>query len=47
VGIYLGQVKGAALWQGLIAQLCWVLFFFLVARAVWARGVRKYSAVGG
>ena len=47
VGIYLGQVKGAALWQGLLIQSGWVLFFFVLARVVWSRGIRKYSAVGG
>ena len=47
VGIYLGQVKGMALWQGLLIQSGWVLFFFVLARVVWSRGIRKYSAVGG
>jgi ABC-2 type transport system permease protein len=47
VGIYLGQIKGAAIWQGLLIQAGWVVFFFMVARAVWNRGIRKYSAVGG
>ena len=32
VGIYLGQVKGADLWQGLLIQSGWVLFFFVLAR---------------
>jgi ABC-2 type transport system permease protein len=47
VGIYLGQVKGAAIWQGLLIQSGWVLFFYGLARFVWSRGIRKYSAVGG
>ena len=47
VSIYLGQVQGQALWQGLLIQLGWVVFFYGVARFVWSRGVRKYSAVGG
>ena len=47
VGIYLGQVKGADLWRGLLIQSGWVLFFFILARIVWNRGIRKYSAVGG
>jgi ABC-2 type transport system permease protein len=46
VSIYLGQVKGAALWRGLLIQSGWVLFFFVLARTVWGRGLRKYSAVG-
>ena len=47
VGIYLGQIKGAALRQGLIIQAAWVLIFYVLARVVWNRGIRKYSAVGG
>jgi ABC-2 type transport system permease protein len=47
VGIYLGQVTGPALWRGLLIQSGWVLFFFVLARVVWSRGIRKYSAVGG
>lgn len=47
VSVYLGQSTGAALIQGLLIQTFWVLFFYVVARVVWARGMRKYSAVGG
>jgi ABC-2 type transport system permease protein len=47
VNIYLGRVTGEALWQGLIVQACWVLAAFVLARVVWSRGIRKYSAVGG
>jgi ABC-2 type transport system permease protein len=47
VSIYLGQVRGAALWRGLGVQAAWLVFFYLLARLVWHRGIRKYSAVGG
>ena len=47
VSIYLGQVKGDALWHGLLIQAGWVILFYFLARFVWARGIRKYSAVGG
>jgi ABC-2 type transport system permease protein len=47
VGVYLGRVEGAELWRGLLIQAAWVLLFYLVARWVWSRGVRRYSAVGG
>lgn len=47
VGIYLGQTKTDAAWRGLAIQAAWVLFFYALARFVWGRGVRKYSAVGG
>ena len=47
VSVYLGQAQGAALWRGLAAQAAWLAFFYLLARMVWRRGIRKYSAVGG
>jgi ABC-2 type transport system permease protein len=47
VNIYLGKVAGAALYQGLFVQACWVVAAYALARFVWSRGVRKYSAVGG
>jgi ABC-2 type transport system permease protein len=47
VSVYLGQVKGMALWQGLCTQAAWTISFYLLARVVWSRGIRKYSAVGG
>ncbi len=47
VSVYLGRVQGAELWQGLAIQVFWVVFFFLLARYVFQRGIRKYTAVGG
>jgi ABC-2 type transport system permease protein len=47
VSVYLGQAHGAALWRGLGLQAAWLVFFYLLARLVWRRGIRKYSAVGG
>ena len=47
VNIYLGRVTGGALYQGLCIQAAWVLAGYLLARVVWSRGIRKYSAVGG
>jgi len=47
VNIYLGRVTGAQLWQGLLVQACWVAAALVLARLVWSRGIRKYSAVGG
>ena len=47
VNIYLGRVTGGALYQGLCIQAAWVLAAYLLARVVWSRGIRKYSAVGG
>jgi ABC-2 type transport system permease protein len=47
VSIYVGKSTGAALYQGLLTQFFWVVAAFLFAKFMWARGIRKYSAVGG
>ena len=47
VNIYLGRVTGSALYLGLLTQAGWVLAAYCLARVVWSRGVRHYSAVGG
>lgn len=47
VSVYLGRVNGAELWTGLGVQLAWTVFFCVVGRWVWSRGMRKYTAVGG
>lgn len=47
VSIYMGHATGAALWRGLIVQFVWVLIAYGLARLLWRRGVRHYSAVGG
>jgi len=47
IGVYLGQITGEALTRGLMTQAGWTVFFYLIARWVWSRGVRRYSAVGG
>jgi ABC-2 type transport system permease protein len=47
VSIYLGRTSGAALWQGLGIQMFWVVFFYLIARWMWARGIRRFTAFGG
>ena len=47
VQVYLGRIEPSALLPGLAIQGAWVLVMYGVARWVWARGVRHYSAVGG
>lgn len=47
VSIYMGKVTGAALAQGLLIQLGWVVLAYSLARFAWNRGLRKYAAVGG
>lgn len=47
VSIWLGRVNGNALWLGVLVQLLWVIAAYALARLVWSRGIKKYSAVGG
>jgi viologen exporter family transport system permease protein len=47
VSVYMGKVSGTALAQGMAIQMGWVAATFGLARLMWARGLRKYSAVGG
>ncbi len=47
VSIYMGKVSGDELARGLGIQLTWVIIAYIIARLAWARGLRKYSAVGG
>lgn len=47
VSLYLGRVEGSAVATGFAMQMLWVCIAFAVARLVWGRGIRKYSAFGG
>jgi ABC-2 type transport system permease protein len=47
VSIYLGRSTGSERWLGLLIQLTWLVIFYALARAVWNRGIRRYTAVGG
>jgi ABC-2 type transport system permease protein len=47
VSIFVGKTAGSELFQGLMIQAFWVIASYGLARLVWSRGVRKYSAVGG
>jgi ABC-2 type transport system permease protein len=47
VSVYLGQTTGEALWRGLMIQGTWTVLAYFLARFVWSRGIKKYSAFGG
>jgi ABC-2 type transport system permease protein len=47
ISVYMGKISGAELARGLLVQASWVIAAFLIARFAWARGIKKYSAVGG
>ena len=45
--VFLGKVQGWELVYGLTLQMLWAVFFFLLARRLYARGLKRYSAYGG
>ena len=45
--IWLGKVEGAALAQGLLIELAWVVFFVVLSRWAMHAGMRRYSGFGG
>ena len=47
VSIYMGKAAGAGLVRGLVLQTAWAAIAYLMARLLWQRGIRHYSAVGG
>jgi ABC-2 type transport system permease protein len=47
VSVYMGKAAGSKLANGLFIQAGWVVATYFIARFAWARGIKKYSAVGG
>jgi ABC-2 type transport system permease protein len=47
ISIYMGKISGNGIALGLLAQLFWVLAMYALARFMWRRGIKKYSAFGG
>jgi ABC-2 type transport system permease protein len=47
ISVYMGKATWAALLEGLALQAGWVVAAYGLARWMWSRGIRKYSAVGG
>ena len=47
VSIYMGKTTGPDVARGLAVQFAWVIAAYFAARLAWARGLKKYSAVGG
>jgi ABC-2 type transport system permease protein len=45
--IWLGRLDGSAIAAGLMMQAGWTLFFVLLARVAYRRGLRRYTAFGG
>jgi ABC-2 type transport system permease protein len=47
ISIYMSKVTGAEMWSGLLIQFLWVVVTYGLARLMWNRGIKKYSAFGG
>ncbi len=45
--VFLGKVEGADLYRGLAIETAWVVFFIVLTRVMWWRGVKRYSGYGG
>lgn len=45
--IFLGKIQGDELVYGLLIEVGWIVFFIVLTRLMWARGVRRYSGFGG
>ena len=45
--VFLGKIQGAEMYTGLAIEACWVVFFIVLARVLWWRGVNRYSGFGG
>jgi ABC-2 type transport system permease protein len=45
--VFLGKIQGTELAVGLCVQALWVVFFMVLARLTFNRGVRRYSGFGG
>jgi ABC-2 type transport system permease protein len=47
ISIYMGRLSGNGIAFGLLTQLFWVLMMYGLARFMWRRGIKHYSAFGG
>ena len=45
--VFLGKIQGAEMYYGLGIEIAWVLFFVILSRVLWWRGIRRYSGFGG
>lgn len=45
--VFLGKVEGTDMYEGLFVLVGWVVFFGVLSRVLWWRGVKRYSGYGG
>lgn len=45
--VILGKIKGTELAIGLLGELFWAIFFMMLSRTLYTRGLKRYRAYGG
>ena len=45
--VFLGKIEGWALARGLLVEFAWVVFFIVLSRFLFHRGLKRYSGYGG
>ncbi len=45
--VALGKIQGWPMVQGLVIQYVWILFFIVLSRVLWNRGLVRYGGYGG
>ncbi len=45
--VFLGKIRGAEMYEGLLVEIGWVVLFIVISRVLWQRGVKRYSGFGG
>jgi len=47
VSMYMGKFTTAEIIRAIIIQIIWVIVIYLIAKLLWYRGLKRYSAAGG
>ncbi len=47
LGVFLGRLAPGEIARGFAMQALWCAAFLALARGIWSRGIRRYTAVGG
>jgi ABC-2 type transport system permease protein len=45
--VFLGKIRGMQLAWDMLLLIAWTVFFYVLSRWVFARGVKRYSGFGG
>ena len=45
--VFLGKVEGPEMYRGLFIEISWVVFFIVLSRFLWWKGIKRYSGFGG